>query len=88
VGQALIGYLEETEINSGLFEGSVDTVEILPDEEHDALKNALPVVAGGSVEVSYYDQARRYGERNYTVKQRIPIGVPVMRMSATGRAGR
>ena len=87
-GQALIGYLQETELNSSLFEGSVDTVEILPDEERDVTNNALPVVAGGYVEVSYYDQARRYGERNYTAQQRIPVGVPVMRMSAAGRAER
>lgn len=83
-GQTLIGYLEETEVNSGLFEGSVDTVEILPDEEQQAANNALPVVAGGMVEVSYFDQARRYGERNFTLQHRIPIGVPVMRMSAAG----
>jgi hypothetical protein len=86
-GQALIGYLQETEVSSGVFEGSVDTVEVLADEERDATDNALPVVAGGDVEVSYYDQARRYGERNYTARQRVPVGVPVMRMSAARKGG-
>ncbi len=86
-GQALVGYLRETEVSSGVFEGSVDTVEVLPDEERDATNNALPVVAGGYVEVSYYDQARRYGERNYTAERRVPVGVPVMRMSAARKGG-
>jgi len=80
-GQTLIGYLQETGVNTGIFEGSIDTVEVVPGEDLDVTNNALPVVCGSYVEISYYDQARRYGERNYTLRKRVPVGVPVMRMA-------
>jgi hypothetical protein len=80
-GHALTGYLQETDVNTGIFEGSIDTVEVLAGEEREVTNNALPVVSGGYVEVSYYDQARRYGEHNYTATKRVPVGVLVMRMA-------
>jgi hypothetical protein len=80
-GHTVIGYLQETGANTGLFEGSIDTVEVLPGEDRELAGNAIPVISGGYVEVSYYDQARRYGERNYTARKRVPVGVPVMKMA-------
>jgi hypothetical protein len=81
-GQAVVGYLLESEADSGIFEGSVDTVEALPGEEGSAGGSALAVVSGEYVDVGYYDQARRYGERNFELRRRVPVGVPVMRMAA------
>jgi hypothetical protein len=80
-GQSLAGWLQETDVNTGVFEGSVDTIETVPDEIAGIASNALPVVSGEYVEICYYDQARRYGERNYEARQRVPVGVPVMRMA-------
>jgi hypothetical protein len=81
-GSVVTGYLEETGANTGTFAGSVDTEPYELHEGECPAGNVLQVASGERVEVSYLDQARKYGERNFEVRQTLPVGVPVARVAA------
>lgn len=81
-GDIIIGYMEEIGKDTGIFEGSVDT-ELFLLHDKDRIRDDILQVAGGEViEVVYMDQARRYGERNYEAKAKLPVGLPVLSISS------
>lgn len=79
-GDSITGYLEETRPDSGIFEGSIDTEPFFGESQTDDA--VLSVTGGGHVEITYMDQARKYGERNTDIIRRLDIGFPVMKLTA------
>ncbi len=79
-GDSVTGFLEETQPDSGIFAGSIDTDPFFGESNSDDA--VLSVTGGGHVEISYMDQARKYGERNTDVTQRLKIGFPVMKLTS------
>ena len=80
-GDQVGGYLEETDFDTGIFEGSVDTELFLLQQEERFADSVLQIAGGERVEVRYYDEARRYGERNFQAKSTIPVGLPVLNLA-------
>jgi hypothetical protein len=77
-GDQLTGYLEETDTDTGTFEGSVDTELFLLQKEERFADSILQVAGGEKIEVRYFDEARRYGERNFQAKSTLSVGLPVL----------
>lgn len=78
-GDLLVGLLEETGEDTGIFTGSVDTEQLFFLEEIDFEDGLLQVAGGDTIQAEYLDQARRYGERNHRIRKKLPVGVPVLR---------
>lgn len=74
VGSMLV--LGETEADSGVFIGGIDTNSAYIGYQ-DGL---LPVEPGKSVKVIYLDQRRDYGESNKKVEHEIPVSWPSLRL--------
>ncbi|MDP7253231.1 MAG: sugar-binding protein, partial [Planctomycetota bacterium] len=79
-GDALTGFFEETGEDTGLFAGSIDTALLLLQGDSRFKDKVLQVTGGELVEIIYLDQARRYGERNFEVKQKLPVGLPMLQL--------
>ena len=78
---SLTGFFEETGKDTGIFAGSIDT-ELLLLQGVKRFRDAVLQVTGGEiVEILYLDQARRYGERNFEVRQGLPVGLPMLQVS-------
>ena len=75
--QPLLMILKETESNSGVFEGSVNT------QAHykEIVENTLNVRGGDHIEVLYSDARAAFGEKNREVKTECVVGWPVTQLS-------
>ncbi|NQT93684.1 MAG: hypothetical protein HQ559_13065, partial [Lentisphaerae bacterium] len=84
-GDTVSGYLEETGESTGIFEGSIDTELLLLQDAGRVNDSVLQVAGGEIIEVTYLDQARRYGERNHETEASLAVGIPVLALSAKGK---
>lgn len=62
--------LEETNANSGVFEGSIATRL----NTGDSVTGVLSVFEGEGATIEYLDRVRAYGERDVRVKKTVPVG--------------
>ncbi len=82
-GDQVPGYLQETGVDTGIFDGSVDTELFLLQQEERFGDSVLQVSGGERIEVRYHDEARRYGERNFQAGAEIPVGLPVLDLASS-----
>lgn len=76
-GVASMLVLGETEADSGIFIGGVDTNSAYIGFQD----GKLPIEPGQSVRVLYLDQRRDYGEARKKVEHSIPVSWPTLRLS-------